>query len=123
MSKQANDALRARYVAVIREALEKAGEEVLQTASGELCIPCVDNEGNDQFCCFVVKVTTGTRDGEAYDGYSMAEEFQMKQADREAKAKAAAAKKAAKIAKDEKMRAQKAAAKAAHEVNKNGEGA
>lgn len=116
MSKKAIDVLRAEYVQVIIKALEESGEEVLRTSSNEVAIPCVDSEGNDQFCVFTVKVPVGSRDGDPYDGYGEAEAYAMKVTEKEAKAKEAAAKKAAKIARDQKMREQKAAAKATHEA-------
>lgn len=114
MSKQSIDKLRQEYMQVIMKALEDAGEEILRTGSNEIAIPCVDAEGNDQFCVFTVKIPTGSRDGEAYDGYGEAEDYAKKQTDKAEKAKAAAAKKAAKIERDQKMREQRAAAKAAH---------
>lgn len=116
MSKATNDALRAKYVEILRKALSDLGEEVLTTGSNELAIPTVDSEGNDQYVVFTVKVPTGSRDGDAYDAYAMAEDYALKQRAKAEKAKETAAKKAAKIARDEQMRAQKAAAKKAHEV-------
>lgn len=118
MSKQSVEKLRQQYVQVIIKALEELGEEVLRTNSNEIAIPCVDSEGNDQFCVFTVKIPVGSRDGDAYDGHSMAEEYSMKQTEKERKAKEAAVKKAAKIARDQKMREAKAAAKTAHNEEK-----
>lgn len=115
MSKKANDALRAKYTAKLIELL-KDDEDVLRTGSGEIAFPVVDSEGEDNWVIMTVKIPTGSRDGEIYDGYSVAEDFALKTAEKEAKAKEAAAKKAAKIARDEKARAEKAAAKAAHEA-------
>ena len=113
MSKKAMDALRIKY---LEEAMKMfaSTEDVMRTNSGEFAFPTVDEEGNDQWVVITVKIPTGSRDGDAYDGYSMAEEYAMKTAEKAEKAKEAAAKKAAKIAKDQKMREQKAAAKAAH---------
>ena len=122
MSKKANDALRAKYVAELI-AKFKDSEDVLRTGTSEIAFPVVDEEGEDAWVVINIKVPVGSRDGDAYDGYSMAEEYAMKTAEKERKAAEAAVKKAAKIARDQKMREQKAAAKAAHEVNKNGEGA
>lgn len=119
MSKKANDALRAKYVQELI-ARFKADEDVLRTGTGEIAFPVVDDEGEDNWVVITVKIPTGSRDGEIYDGYSMAEDYSMKTAEKEAKAKEAAAKKAAKIARDEKARAEKAAAKAAHEAKLNG---
>lgn len=119
MSKKANDALRAMYIEKLIDKF-KDDEEVMRTGSGEIAFPVVDNEGEDNWVVITVKIPSGSRDGEAYDGYSMAEDYTMKTAEKERKAKEAAVKKAAKIARDEKMREQKAAAKAAHNAKKEG---
>lgn len=115
MSKKANDALRAKYLAQLISKF-KDDEDVLRTGAGEIAFPVVDEDGEDNWVVITVKVPIGTRDGDAYDGYSMAEDYEMKTTAKAAKAKEAAAKKAAKIARDQKMREQKAAAKAAHEA-------
>lgn len=122
MSKKSADALRAEYVEILSKLLAERDEDVQRTKSNEIAIPVVDNEGMEQWIIFTVKVPTGSRDGDIYDGYSEAEEYAMKMAEKTEKAKEAAAKKAAKIARDEKARAEKAAAKAAHEAKINGEG-
>jgi hypothetical protein len=113
MSKKANDALRAKYIAALMEKF-KDDEDVMRTGTGEIAFPVVDEEGEDNWVVITVKIPTGSRDGDAYDGYSMAEDYAMNVAKKETKAKEAAVKKAAKIARDEKMRKQKAAAKAEH---------
>ena len=116
MSKQSKDLLRQQYVEIIKELLLARGEEVLIVGSNELAIPCVDSEGNDEYCVFKVQVPTGSRDGDAYDAYGLAQEYEMKQATKAEKAAKAEKEKAAKIARDQKMREQKRAAKAAHEA-------
>lgn len=122
MSKKAtNDALRLDYTNKLVEALASLGEEVLRVGSNEIAIPVVDAEGEDSFVTFTVKVPTGSRDGDAYDGYSMAQDYAMRQEEKKAKAEKAAAEKARKIARDEKMRKQKAEAKAAREGDGKGE--
>ena len=122
MSKKAtNDALRLMYTNNLMEALAALGEEVLRVGSNEIAIPVVDAEGEDNFVTFTVKVPTGSRDGDAYDGYSMAQDYAMRQEEKKAKAEKAAAEKARKIARDEKMRKQKAEAKAAREGDGKGE--
>lgn len=122
MSKKAtNDALRMDYTNKLVEALAALGEEVLRVGSNEIAIPVVDAEGEDNFVTFTVKVPTGSRDGDAYDGYSMAQDYAMRQEEKKAKAEKAAAEKARKIARDEKMREQKAEAKAAREGDGKGE--
>lgn len=112
--KSLHDALRAKYIERVSKFLADAGEEVLVTGSNEIALPCVDSEGNDEFIVITFKVPTGSRDGDAYDGYSMAEDFKMKSAEKAEKAKIAAERKAKKIARDKKMREEKAKAKAEH---------
>jgi dihydrofolate reductase len=110
--KSLHDALRAKYIERVSKSLANAGEEVLVTGSNEIALPCVDSEGNDEFIVLTFKVPTGSRDGDIYDGYSMAEDFKMKSAEKAEKAKIAAEKKAKKIAQDQKMREEKAKARA-----------
>lgn len=117
MSKKANDALRAKYTALVKELLA-ASEDVMMVGTNQIAFPCVDSEGNDSWIEVTIKVPTGSRDGDIYDGYSLAEDYEMKTAAKAEKKKENDAKKAAKIARDEKMRADKAAAKAAHEAKK-----
>ena len=112
--KSLHDALRAKYIERVSKFLADAGEEVLVTGSNEIALPCVDSEGNDEFIVLTFKVPTGSRDGDAYDGYSIAEDFKIKSAEKAEKAKIAAEKKAKKIAQDKKMREEKAKAKAEH---------
>lgn len=115
MSKKAiSDALREMYVNNLIEVLTAAGEEVLRVGSNEIAIPVVDSEREEQFVAFKVQVPTGSRDGEAYDGYAMAEDYELKTRLKNEKKAKAAEEKARKIARDQKMREQRAAAKAAH---------
>lgn len=119
--KQLHEAIRAKYMGVIIDYLKAQDEEVLVTGSQEIALPCVDEEGNDEFIVITFKVPTGSRDGDAYDGYSVAEDYRMREAEKAEKAKVAAEKKARQIAKDKTMREAKAKAKAEREANK-GEG-
>ena len=114
-TKQAQELLRRTYLEIIREALEARGEEVLQTGSNVLAVPCVDENGDEQFCCFTIKVPTGSRDGDPYDGYGEAESYALSVKQKAEKAAADAEKKAKKIARDEAMRAKKAGQKAKRE--------
>lgn len=116
--KQLHEAIRTKFMTMIKEYLSEQGEEVLQTGSQEIALPCVDEEGNDEYMVITFKVPTGSRDGDAYDGYSMAEEYAMKVRQQAEKAAKAQAEKAKKIAKDEAMRKQKAEAKAKREEGK-----
>ena len=112
--KSLHESLRKSYMDKITAFLADQGEEVLVTGSNEIALPCVDSEGNDEFIVLTFKVPTGSRDGDPYDGYSIAEDFKMKSAEKAEQAKIAAEKNAKKIAQNKKMREEKAKAKAEH---------
>lgn len=116
--KSLHDSLRSKYIALVSKFLAEKGEDVLVTNSNEIAIPCVDSEGNEEFVVLTFKVPTGSRDGDVYDGYSVAEDFKMKQSEKAEKAEAAALAKAKKIAKDSAEREAKARAKAEREATK-----
>lgn len=114
--KSLNEKLRAKYMELVKCYLaDEYDEEILVTGSNEFCIPCVDDEGNDEFLVITFKVPTGSRDGDAYDGYAMAEDYRMKCEAKAEKAKESAKKKAEKIARDKANREAKAKAKAEHQ--------
>lgn len=73
-----NDEVRMQYMQRINECLSTE-DEVLVVGSNELAIPVVDSEGNEKWIVLTVKVPTGSRDGDAYDGYAMAEDYRMRQ--------------------------------------------
>ena len=98
--KSLRETLRARYMDIVRDALTAKEEDVLVVGSNEYAIPCVDADGNDEFVVITVKVPTGSRDGDAYDGYAMAEEYRIKLVAKAEREKERAEAKAKKIAKD-----------------------
>ena len=114
--KTLNENLRARYMQIVCEALDDKNEEILRTGSNEFAIPCVDDEGNDEFMVITFKIPTGSRDGDAYDGYALAEEYEMKCKEKMEKARESARKKAEKIARDKANREARAKAKAEHQA-------
>lgn len=106
-NKALNDKLRERYIEIISKTLAEQDEEVLRTGSNEIAFPCVDDEGNDKFIVLTVKVPTGSRDGEGYDGYSMAEDYAIKCKNKAESAAKKEAEKQKKIARDKKAREKK----------------
>lgn len=112
MNKATNDALRLDWVEMISKVLADKGEDVLRVKSNEIAIPVVDKDGEDNWVVITVKVPAGSRDGDAYDGYGEAESYEMKVKEKAEKDKENAAKKARKIAADEKRRKQLAEQKA-----------
>lgn len=100
--------IRGEFLVKVNEFLKLNGEEVLRVKSNEIAIPVVGCEGNEDFLVITFKVPTGANKGaEPYDGYAMAEEYELKLKDKAEKAKANAEKKAKKIAKDEEIRKKK----------------
>ena len=119
--KQLHEGIRARFMALAKEWLESLGEEVLKVKSNEFAIPTLDEDGNEEFMVITFKVPTGSRDdGEAYDGYGVAQQYAESVAEKAEKAKAEAEKKAKKIARDKAQREAKAKARAEHEAQKGG---
>ena len=100
--KTLNDEVRALWVQRVSECLSTE-DEVLVVGANELAIPVVDSEGNEKWVVLTIKVPTGSRDGDAYDGYAMAEDYQLKLTNKAAKA----AEKERKAAADKAKRAKK----------------
>lgn len=97
--------IRNEYLNAVAEFLNLKGEEVLKVKSNEIAIPVVGCEDNEDFLVITFKVPTGANKGrEPYDGYAMAEDYELKLKEKAEKAKANAKKKAEKIAKDEEIR-------------------
>lgn len=89
-TKVLNEEIKTRFLEGVSEHLTNVGEEVLRVGSNEIALPVVDDDGNEKWLVLTFKVPTGSRDGDAYDGYSMAEDYEMKQAEKKAKAEAKA---------------------------------
>ena len=107
-AKVLNEEIKVRFLEGVSEHLSNVGEEVLRVGSNEIALPVVDDDGNEKWLVLTFKVPTGSRDGDAYDGYAMAEDYKMKCEDKERKAK----EKAEKAAKDKAKREAKAKEKA-----------
>ena len=76
--KSLNDALRAMYLERVHTCLS-AEDDVLVVGANELAVPVVDADGNEKWVVITIKVPSGSRDGDAYDGYAMAQDYQMRQ--------------------------------------------
>lgn len=90
MAKENRHALRAEvrenYLQeVSRMIYQGLGDEVLRTKSNQICIPVVDRRGNEDFLTITFAIPTGERGGDPYDGYSHAEEYQIKLASKSKK--------------------------------------
>ena len=102
--------LREDYLKQIIENFLDKDEQVLRVKSNEIAIPVVGCEGNEDFIVVTVKVPTGANKGlEPYDGFELAEDYEMKLAEKERKKVEAEKKKAEKIRKDKEVREKKKA--------------
>lgn len=102
-------------LAICIKALEDAGYDICgKTKENMAALPILigDEEG---YATVSVSIPTGSRDGEAYDGYEEAENYKFQLEEKAKKAAAKEAEKAKKIARDEKRRASAAEKKQAHE--------
>ena len=117
--KALTEALRTEFLAKIIALFEGEDSEVLRVKSGQIAIPCVDEERNDRFVTIKVEIPKGSReDGEGYDGYGLAQQYAEHCAEQAEKAKKAEADKQKKIAADKAKREAMAKAKAEHQANK-----
>ena len=90
--------------------------DVLRTGSQELCLPIIGEDNEEGYLVLTFKVPKGSHDGEPYDGYELAGEYQRHCEEQKAKAEVNAKKKAEKMKKDAEMRRLKAEAKAKREA-------
>ena len=106
---------RGKFDDVRNEIIDKVSElldstmdyKVLRVASQKIAIPIVNANGDEAYLTLTFAVPTGSHDGEPYNGHDEAESYAITVANNEEKARAAAAKKAEKIAKDAEKRAAK----------------
>lgn len=105
--KQLREAIRAQYMEKVKAFLVGQDDEVLRVGSNEFAIPVVREDGEEDYIVLTFKMPTGSRDGEGYDGYAMAEDYVFKCEEKRKKAEAAAKAKAKKIERDKKMRENK----------------
>jgi len=103
------NAVRSKYLDIITKAL--ADEDVGMIASNAINLPFVTEDGEEGWVEITVKVPKESGD----EGYGKREEYTMKCAEREAKAKEKAEAKARKIERD---KAEREARKAAKEKEK-----
>jgi len=97
------DTARERYVGIVDALLRESGEDVMRVKSNELTFP-IESEGEEMFVVVTVKIPTGSRDGDMYDGYEEARDFQRKLVEKKEKDELKKVAKAKKIAADKKRR-------------------
>ena len=102
-----NAMLRNEWVNTLVEKISTEELDVLRTGSNEISIPVLDSEKNEKWIVITVKVPTGSRDGDEYDGYEKAEDYEIRMKEKKEKAEKRKAEKAKKIERDKKNRKNK----------------
>ena len=105
--KQEREIIKMEYLDKVIN-LFKDEEDVLRVKSNEIAFPVVGCEDNEDFVVITVKVPTGANKGlEPYDGYAMAEEYELKLKEKKEKAEKAKIAKEKKIERDKELRRKK----------------
>lgn len=112
--KNANQ-VREKMVEVIKETLEQLNEDVGFIANNCLNIPVVAEDGEEGFVEILIRVPKDD------DGFEKREDFELKQLEREEKARIAKELKAKKVARDEKRRSERKAQKEKEKAEKEEE--
>ena len=100
--------LREEFLQKVIDTFLSQNEDVLRVKSNEIAIPVVGCEGNEDFIVITIKVPIGANKGtEPYDGYSEAEDYAHKLAEKQRKAKEKEIAKQKKIEKDKAIREKK----------------
>ena len=111
-----HEGIRNKFLNEIINYYKDKDEDILLVKSNCIAIPTLDEEGNDEWITITFTVPTGSRDdGEAYDGYGMAQQYTEKCEEAKAKKAKAEAEKERKIARDKAQREARAKAKAERE--------
>lgn len=104
--KQITEEIRLNYLEKISSFFRGEDEDVLRVKSNEIAFPVVGSDGSEEFVVVTVKVPNGSKD-EPYDGYAMAEDYEIHQREKEEKKKKRGEEKERKIARDKRMREKK----------------
>lgn len=68
---------RKHWLDYLQTLIAEKGEECLKYKGNGLCIPTVDANGNEYYVAITIAIPTGGRDGESFDGYAAAQDYQL----------------------------------------------
>lgn len=106
--KQLREEIKKQYMEKFISFLNESGEDVLIVGSNKLAFPVTDSEDNEDFIELTIKIPTGANKGtEPYDGYAMAEDYEIHQREMAEKKEKAKKLKEEKIARDKLYRENK----------------
>lgn len=102
------EAIRNAYMEKIKSYLSPT-DEVLVVGSNEFAIPVVREDGEEDYVVLTFKMPTGSRDGDGYDGYAMAQDYSFKCEEKRKKEEEKRIAKEKKMERDKKAREAKKA--------------
>ena len=105
--REATDRLRKKTLERVSEFLTANQEEVLQTKSGTIAFPAIDEMGTECFVTVTIQIPQGARDGTGYDGHEEARNYELETLQKQETKAAKEALKQKKIERDKKMREEK----------------
>lgn len=70
---------RRHWIEWLQTCIKEAGEECLEYKGNGLCIPAVDENGNEYYVALTIAIPLGGRDGEKFDGYAAAQDYKLHQ--------------------------------------------
>lgn len=108
------------YVEELQNYFKNKGEDVLEIASASLCFPITDVDGNDCFLRLDISIPRN-RDGEPFDGYEVADEWEVEKKNREERKKRIAERKEQERAERERKQKERAEKKAKEEAANDAE--
>lgn len=77
--------IRNKAIAEISAIYSARGDDVQRIKSNAFAVPQVTDEGAEYWLEVTVKIPRGSRDGMEYDGYELASEYEMHQAEKSEK--------------------------------------
>ena len=104
--KQEQDKRRSEFLKKLIAFIESEGDEAIQIKKNEVAFPIVFDNGDEAFMKIAVSIPSGSRDGDIFDAYSLAEEYVINEKKKKEIAERKAEEKQKKIARDEKQREQ-----------------
>ena len=105
------DGIKAQWMEKVSAWLRDCGEDVLVFGSNKIAVPVLDAEGGEDWLTFTLTVPTGSRDGDTFDGYDMARDWELTQKEKAEKKAEKEKEKEKKKERDEKARNAKKAKK------------
>ena len=75
--KQENEKMRNFFIKDLMEFIESQGNEAIRIKNNEVAFPIVYKNGDEAFIKIAVSIPSGSRDGDIFDAYSLAEEYEI----------------------------------------------